>query len=262
VASLKVTRIYTVLLTILMFVPIGVLLLASVSARDYVSLPSDGITFQWYVALFRAERLLAAIRHSVIVAGACALISTISGAAAAMALAHVTLPWRRLVVLTCAAIAATPVLFVALPALVLFAFTGVPRGLVTVIAVLATVVLPLPVFISVTRLSTLDPHLRDAASLLGARWYQIEFFVVAPLLRRSLLVSFVLTYMICFGDVIVAYFLGGHRETLPTALYSMTRFGISPVVMAACSLIFLTAAASIVVVASLQRRRAGSRSEG
>jgi spermidine/putrescine transport system permease protein len=251
--SLKVLRTYTVCLTILMFVPIGVLVMASVSPREYVSLPTDGITFRWYVELFRAGRLLAAIKHSVVVAGATALVATVFGTAAAMALAHLTPRWRRVVVLTGAAIVATPVLFVALPALVLFAFTGVPRGLASVVAVLVTTVIPLPAFIAATRLSSLDPHLREAASLLGARWYQVELFVVAPLLKRSSFVSFVLTYVIGLSDVIVAYFLGGNQETLPTALYSMVRFGVSPVVMAACSLIFLTAAGAIAVVTSLRR---------
>ena len=237
-AEKRLLRGYTVVLTLVLCVPVAIVLLASFNASAYLAFPPHQFSFRWYQDLFGDQRLLEALGNSGAVALFASAACTGIGMLAAMGTAYLKPALRMAIVWLFGAIAAMPVLLIALPSLILLSFEGLPRGKGAIAAVLTVVLLPIPTFVTMTSLLKIDPHIREAARLLGARWWQVELRIVFPLLRRQLLAAFFLVFLFSFDDLIVSYFLGGSVETLSTAIYSMVRFGLSPVVMAACALVY------------------------
>jgi ABC-type spermidine/putrescine transport system permease subunit II len=251
----RMLRAYTVFLTAFLVVPIVVVLIASLSDSELLVFPPPALSFRWYRDLFQDRRLLESLRNSAIIAVGASGFCTITGTLAGMGLTHVKPAVRKTVLWLLSTIAAMPVLLLALPTLMLLSLSHIPRGKSAIIGLLTAVLLPIPVFITVTRIASLDPLLREAGTLLGAKWWQIELFVIAPLLIRQTLASFLLLLVFGFDDLIVSYFLGGSVETFPTAIYSMVRFGLSPVAMAACALVYTCTIAGIIVLAVVWQSR-------
>ena len=81
----------------------------------------------------------------------------------------------------------------------LFGFWGV-------FMVLCSIYLPIPLLLSLFFLKQIDSHLEEVALLVGG-WQKVIFGVLLPLLRPALFLSFILVFILSFGEFSVANFL-------------------------------------------------------
>ncbi len=225
------------LTVVLVLVTLMLLPLLSLVSRSVVSLEADrgargevqtGFTLRYYRELFRNTSgsifyvpPAAAVRNSLMYAGAAMLITNLLGMLAAYAL-HYSGRLRRwlepLFILPLGASAVTlglgfvivfrraPWNALSFPMLIPFAH--------------ALVALPLVVRTLLPTLRGIPDSLRQAAGTLGAGWARVFREVDLPVMLRSLLVSMVFAFTVSLGEFGASSFLStGQNPTIPVAIY-------------------------------------------
>jgi spermidine/putrescine transport system permease protein len=236
-----------------LYLPIGVLAAFSFnSARQTAAW--EGLTLAWYRELAGDERLLAAVRHSLVVAGLATLLATLIGTLSALALAPAD--GRRARGGT-----ATQVLIllpVILPEVVLGAALLTFFGLLRLRLSLTTVVVAHVVFsisyvaiVVRARLAGLDPALAEAARDLGAGGWEVLRRVTLPLALPSIAAGALLVFTLSIDDYVVTSFVAGvGATTLPLHIYSMLKAGVTPEVNAVSTLLL---AITVALILAAQR---------
>jgi ABC-type spermidine/putrescine transport system permease subunit II len=88
------------------------------------------------------------------------------------------------------------------------------------------------------RAASLDPRLEEAARDLGASAFGAFRHVTMPLLWPAVAAGAMLAFALSFDDLIITSFNAGvGSTTLPIAIYSAIRFGVTPAINAISTLI-------------------------
>ena len=116
------------------------------------------------------------------------------------------------------------------------------------------------------KLRQLDPAVYDAALDLGCNPRQAFFKVVLPQLTPAILSAFLISLTYSIDDFIISYFTSGTMQTLPIAIYSMTKKKVSPEINALSAIMFVVIltiilAANAVDSAKERRLRRAARAE-
>jgi putrescine transport system permease protein len=144
-------------------------------------------------------------------------------------------------------------LFVALEGL-----TGWPsgRGATTVLLAHATLGAAFVAVVVQARLAEADRSLEEAAMDLGATPFTAFRTVTLPLVAPALAAGWLLAFTLSLDDVVIASFVSGPAgTTLPMALFSMLRLGLTPEVNALGAVVVLGVGAMLGLVALLLRPR-------
>ena len=112
----------------------------------------------------------------------------------------------------------------------------------------------------------LDPAVYDAALDLGCNPRRAFFKVVLPQLTPAILSAFLISLTYSIDDFIISYFTSGTMQTLPIAIYSMTKKKFSPEINALAAIMFVVIltiilAANAVDSAKERRLRRAARAE-
>ena len=97
------------------------------------------------------------------------------------------------------------------------------------------------------KLRQLDPSLYNAALDLGCTPRQAFFKVILPQLSPAILSAFLICLTYSIDDFMISYFNSGTMQTLPIAIYSMTRKKVSPEINALSAVMFCVILAIILI---------------
>jgi spermidine/putrescine transport system permease protein len=239
----------------LLYLPIIVMAVNSFNASRYSS-HWGGFTFHWYRTLIDQEEVLSALWTSLWIGGVSTLIAILLGTSAALALhasparspaeAKYKLSYADWIeaILMCPVILPDIVIGIAL--LMLFVFLRIQLAGWTIVLAHVTFSMVYVLIVVRVRLKGLDPALREAALDLGATNFQAFYKVTLPLILPGVIAGGLLGFTLSFEDFVITFFTAGvGNTTLPIQIYSMTKFGVSPVVSAlSTAFLVLTAAAT------------------
>ena len=116
--------------------------------------------------------------------------------------------------------------------------------------------LPYVIFNVAPKLRQMDVRLYEAALDLGCNHRQAFFKVVLPELAPAIFSAFLISLTYSIDDFIISYFTCGTLQTLPIAIYSMTRKKVSPEINALSTIMFLVILAIILISNLVDSRRA------
>jgi putrescine transport system permease protein len=244
-----------------LYLPIAALVLYSFSASE---LPNTwgGFTLKWYAALGHDQELLDGLMLSLKIAFATAWGSVLIGTAAAWALVkHPRFRGRALFSGMVNAPLVMPEVIVGLSLLLMLVsmqhWLGFPeRGALTIWLGHLLLGLAYATVVLQARLKELNPQLEEAAMDLGARPGEVFFLVTLPGLAPSLVSAWLLTFTISLDDVVLSAFLSGPGSTtLPLAIFSRARLGLSPDINAVATVIISVVASGVVLASYLIARR-------
>lgn len=249
-------RAYFVGVLVLLFVPIALLFVFSISQNRALTFPIEGLTLDWYRNIPQIEGLLGAARNSLVVATSAATIATALGTAVTIALLRFQFVGRRAL----AAVGVLPLVvpYVVLAAALLLLFRGLdlPLSLFTVGAAHVVVAMPFAILIMVARMIGMDPALEDAAMDLGATYPGTLRLVVLPLMGPALLSAWITCFVVSFDEVALANFLVGTGEpTFPVFLFGQLRYPLQLPSMIAMAVLLMVCTLTLTVVAERVRRR-------
>ena len=257
----KTNRILTVLIFIFLYIPMGVLIVASFNTgKDITNF--EGFTFQRYVELFQDEHLLQLLRNSLVISILSTAISTVFGTVAAVGI-HNLKPKMRKVVMSLTNIPMTnPDIVTGVSLSLLFVFVGTKmlgqRDALTFWTLLIahiTFSLPYVILNVMPKLQQMDNSLQDAAMDLGCTPLQAFFKVTLHEIMPGIVSGAIMAFTMSLDDFVISYFVSGlDFVTLPVEIYSYTKKPIQPKIYAMFTLLFLLIFVLMVTMNLLQLR--------
>jgi spermidine/putrescine transport system permease protein len=238
-----------------LYAPILVLALYSFNRAERTA-SWGGWTLDWYRRLLADERILGAVKNSLIAAVAATVVSTALGTLVAFALARHRI-WGR------PAMKAMLYLPIVTPEIVvgaaLVTFFGVVRfrlGLATVILAHVSFCVSYVAIVVRARLAGFDRTLEEAATDLGAGPGETFRRVTLPLILPGIVAGALLAFTLSIDDYVITSFVAGvGATTLPLQIYSMLKVGVTPEVNAVSTLLLLVTVVLIAVAQRMQRKR-------
>jgi len=247
---------YSALVYLVLFAPILVVVIYAFNAGRIVTV-WDGFSARWFGEALRDEEITAAILRSVQIALASAVVATVFGTAGALALSRVRprirIPFDVLVFLTLV----VPELVIAISALIFFVNAGFELGLVTMFLGHTVFNASLVLLVVRARLVSMGSTLEEASQDLGASPLATFRQVTLPRLAPAVMAGALLSFTFSFDDVIISNFTAGAgNETWPLRILAALRFGLSPELNAAATLMLAVTLLGLGVAALLLRRAA------
>ena len=267
----KLRKAYIALIMAFLYAPIVLLILYSFN--DSKSRANwGGFTLRWYKELFSDAAIMSALSTTLSIGLLAAVFSTLLGTVGAIALYQmkrgprkallsiVNLPMLNSEVVTGVSLM---LLFVAYRGFAAWANAHmgadlVPQnifGLPTLLIAHISFSVPYVIFNVSPKLRQLDVRMYEAALDLGCNPTQAFFKVVMPELMPAILSAFLICITYSIDDFIISYFTCGNLQTLPIAIYSMTRKKVSPEINALSTIIFLVILAIILFTNHMDSRK-------
>ena len=264
-ASSALLRTYVIMVFGFMYLPIAVMAVFSFNQSKSRTV-FTGFTLSWYKSLFTNELILNALWLSLVVALIASVAATVLGTLATVGIQAMS---RRsqLVINNISYIpVANPEIITGVSMMLLFVmyqgFAGKVQalpdsvfGLPTLLIAHITFNVPYVVFNVAPKLRQMDVRLYEAALDLGCNPTQAFFKVVLPELSPAILSAFLICLTYSIDDFIISYFNCGTLQTLPIAIYSMTRKKVSPEINALSTIIFLVILAIILFTNHMDSRK-------
>lgn len=252
-----------------LYLPIVVLVVYSFNASRLVTIWA-GASTRWYGVLLEDDKFRAAALTSLEIGVLAASLALVIGTFAGLAMDRFPrFRGRLLFGFMLLAPLVVPEVILGLSLLLLFVaaqgILGVPagRGIVTVTIAHATFTACFVAVLVRAQLASFDRTLEEAALDLGARPFAVLWRITLPGISPALVSGWLLAFTMSLDDLVVASFVSGpSATTLPMAVYSSVRIGVTPEVNALASLflavVFTIVALAFWLMARQERRRLGA----
>ena len=235
----SVKTLYTLMIYVLLYLPIGVLILYSFNASKY-STEWKGFTLQWYDKLMNNDGLIEAAVHSLTIAAVSSLLATALGTLGAVALYRYRFYGKRFLEALVYILIVSPEIVMGISLLMLFAAMTLPLGFWSLLIAHITLSVPFVIVTVASRLSGFDQSIIEAAKDLGAGELTTFWSIIMPNIIPAVAAGFLLSFTLSLDDVIISFFVTGPGyEILPLKIYSMVRVGVKPEINALCTIMFI-----------------------
>jgi len=253
-------KIYLSLVLIFMYAPIAVLITFSFNqSRSRANW--TGFTFDWYLELFRDQRILNALSTTFTIALFSTLIAVVLGTAAAIGI-HAMKPVNKKAVLGVNNIpVVNPDIVMGVSLMILYVFifrifaAGLQLGYFTLLFAHLSFNTSYVVLSVLPKLRQMDQNIYEAALDLGATPLQGFTKVVVPEIMPGILTGALLAFTISVDDFVVSFFTSGSGvENLSMVIFSMTKRGINPTINAISTLMFIVVISLLYIVSTSDKR--------
>lgn len=250
------------------YAPILLLIVFSFNDNSNVSIWTEP-SLRWYRSMLQDDRILGALRNSLIVAFVSTIVATIMGTMLALALERYRFRGRGAL----DAIAYMPIIIpdVTMGVMLLIFFfqaiglldslIGVDLGTGLGTITLAHVAFNIS-FVAVVvraRLAQFDDALEEAAADLYANRWETFRRVTLPLIAPGVAGGALLALTLSLDDVVVTQFVSGQGSTtLPVYVFGLVRRGVTPLINAVSTVMLVASMVLVGLSLGLQRTRLGS----
>lgn len=234
---------YLALIFILLYLPIGVLMLFSFNNGSSVrNFRSWGI--QAYADLFKEAALWQSFSVTLIVALISTIIAVILGTFAALGLSRTNKLTRNMTLTITNIPLVNADIVTAVSLMLLFMAFAFNFGIITLILAHISFNIPYVIITVLPKVKSISKEQIEASQDLGASsWYTLRK-VVLPTLKPAILAGAAIAFAMSFDDFIISYFTGGSTANLSTYIYSLKR--IKPYINAFSTLLIIIIALVII----------------
>ena len=238
----------TALSLIIIYVPALYLLLVSLNPGEQLRLVVPiHYSLTWYVVLLDDHRLFRALKESLVIGLATAVMATPIGLSAALAYRSMT-RMRSIFLLVILSAVFVPGTIEGLGLSAMLRLIGVSPSWVTLTIGHLVWTLPFSVTVSLIGLLTVKPSTIEAARDLGASPLRAFVDVTLPLMRGSLISSFVFAFLLSLNEHARAYYLVGRQNTLPLHMFGAMNSGVSPTIYAFSGAVIVLSFAAVALI--------------
>jgi spermidine/putrescine transport system permease protein len=239
---------------VFLYLPIAVLVGLSFNSSG---LPTSwgGFTTSWYGELWGDEEIRSAAVSTLTVAVFATLVSVLVGTPLAFGLERIHSRFLDGFVFT-PMIIPDIVLAIALLSTYNLVFTqwfGRELGLWSVILAHATFGIAFVAVVVRTRLRHFDHSTVEASLDLGANEWRTFLRVTLPQVLPGIIAGGLIAFTLSVDEFVIAFFTAGTDITLPIQIYSMIRFGVTPVINALAAIVLAVSLALVVVAVAVRR---------
>lgn len=256
----RLNRIIAWSLLVFLVAPALIAIPVSLTSQNYLSLPWDGLSLQYYREVFTSPDWMSSFFQSSIIGLTSAALATVMGTLAAVGLWRVSSRWGEVLrgflllpLVIPPIIAAMAFYRLYFPLRLIDTYTG----LILAHAVLAA---PLVLITVGASLAGFDRRLEQASRNLGASASQTLWRVILPSIRPGVISGAVFAFIASWDEIVVTLFLSKFSVyTLPRRMWNGIRENTDPAVAAAAVILLVVTFAAFLIWALLQRRARRAR---
>ena len=230
-----------------LFIPLFVIIFYSFNAAKDTTFTH--FSFVWYEKLiFGSKDLWAALWNSLLVAFSSSLVATLLGTLAAIGITWYSFMGRQYIQSVSFLPMVLPEVIMGVSLLIFFSGIKLSLGLFTIFIAHTTFCLPFVYLMVSARIDEFDYSIIEASHDLGANEAQTLFKVIIPAIMPGIISGFMMSVTMSLEDYVITSLVSGPGSTtLPLYVYSMIRFGVSPVInslsfvliLAICTIVFI-----------------------
>ena len=248
---------YLVIILIFLYAPIFTMMVLSFN-QSKSRTHWGGFTLSWYTQMFDSATIMDALVNTLLIAFVSALIATIIGTAASIAINSMK-PLPRTIIM---GITNIPMLnadiVTGISLMLAFIAFGISLGFQTILIAHITFNIPYVILSVMPKLKQTNKSTYEAAMDLGASPVYAFFKVVFPDILPGVLSGFLLAFTMSLDDFIITHFTkGAGINTLSTLIYSEVRRGIKPSMYALSTIIFLAVLVLLLITNFAPGRKKG-----
>lgn len=246
-----VAGLFVCVIAAFMLIPLLVVIASSLSTSAFLVFPPPGLSLQWYGEILASEAYLRAGATSLKLALATVVLALCLGTPVAIALSRFRFRGRSLAASIFLSPLILPSLIFAIGLLIVFSRYGDGPSFLGLIVGHTVITLPYVIRTVSANLVDIDPHLDEAARIMGARWWQRYLLVILPQCKTGMAAGAFFAFNISFDDAVIALFMRAPGvETLPMRIYSTLEFSPDPSVAAVSTVMIVM---TVVLVVLLNR---------
>lgn len=244
--------------------PLAIVVPVSLTGGELSQFPPQGLSLRWYYDFFQDHEWMEALRLSFSLGISVALLSTMVGLAAALALARFTpnglKPVVRVLVL---APMIVPGVVGAIAMFLILSRLGLVSTFPGLLLAHTVLALPYSVIVIENALLHLDPSVDEAARTLGASTGARMRRITLPLIAPSIVGSAVFAFITSFDEIVVVLLVGGARsQTLPVKMFNFLENELRPTPAVVSSLLILALVLAQIAASLVRRQMAKRRGSG
>lgn len=236
-------RLFVTVMLILMIAPILVMIPLSFSSEVAFHFPPDHYSLKWYENFLDNEQWTDGLGRSITVAVCTAVLATILGIMAALAVNRLEFPGKKTFMNLMVAPMIIPVIVAGIAmyhSFSAFKLTNTLTGLVLAHSILA---MPIVFVTILASLKGVDKNLELAALSLGSTPVGAFFTVTLPLIRSSVVASALFAFITSLDEVVVSIFIAGAKtKTLPIVMWENMRTQVDPTIAAVSTILIICTA--------------------
>ena len=256
----RLNRIIAWSLLVFLVAPALIAIPVSLTSQNYLSLPWDGLSLQYYREVFTSPDWMSSFFQSLMIGLTSAALATVMGTLAAVGLWRLSSRWGEVL----RGFLLLPLVIPPIIAAMAFYRLYVPlrlidtyTGLILAHAVLAS---PLVLITVGASLAGFDRRLEQASRNLGASASQTLWRVILPSIRPGVISGAVFAFIASWDEIVVTLFLSKFSVyTLPRRMWNGIRENTDPAVAAAAVVLLGVTFAAFLIWALLQRRARRAR---
>ena len=262
-----IKRFYLILIFIFLYTPIVTLMVFSFNNSKSMGKWS-GFTFKWYVQLFQNDRIMDALKYTIIIAVISSIVATIIGTLAAIGIHRMKgLPKKTLLNINNLPVLNPDIVTgISIMSLFIFIFSLLNKiginaqfGFTTMLLAHITFNIPYVVLSVLPKLRQLPSNITEAALDLGATPGYAMRKIILPQIKPGIFAGLLMAFTMSIDDFVISFFTTGPGVTnLSIEIYSMARKGINPSINALSTLMFITVLTLLLIV---NRKEFTSRGE-
>lgn len=227
---------YSALVYIGLFLPIVIVIIYAFNGGRYTT-QWDHFSTSAFSKALQDDGITEAILRSFRIGLTTAIVSTLLGTAAALALARAKLGIRTPAEVVILLTVVVPEVVIAIASLIFFVNVGFELGELTMFLGHCVFNMSLVILIVRSRFLSMGDTLEEASRDLGAGPISTFWQVTLPRLLPAILAGGLLAFTFSFDDVVISNFTSGAgHETWPLHVLSALRFGLSPTLNAAATM--------------------------
>jgi spermidine/putrescine transport system permease protein len=235
----------------IIFLYMPLVILVAYSFNNSKMMAWNGFSLRWYNELFfSSENLWHSFWNSAVIAVTSASVSTMIGTLGAIGLYWYNFKFKKAISVAAFIPMLIPEIIIGVSLLIFFAGIKLQLSLFTIFLAHTTFNIPFVLMVVMARLEEFDFTIIEAAYDLGAGELQALSKVILPAAFPGIISGFLIAVTLSLEDFVITFFVSGPgSSTLPLHIYSMIRFGVSPVINALSVVVI----AGTVVLAALSR---------
>jgi spermidine/putrescine transport system permease protein len=219
-----------------LYIPLIVVIIFSFN-ESRINVGWSGFTLKWYIVLLHDKAMIDAAINSLIVAFISSIVSVILGTMAGIVLHKYKIPLLSSMVLIPVA---TPELLVGVALLLFFVLINFTLGYASIILAHIAFCVSFVAISVKTRMHGMDDNILYAARDLGAGPVETFFLILLPTILPGIISGGLMAFTLSVDDFIITFFTAGPgATTLPLAIYSMLKMGVTPEVNAISTVVIL-----------------------
>jgi putative spermidine/putrescine transport system permease protein len=247
---------FTCILLLFLVAPVFVVFPVSITPERYLSLPTTGISFSHYLALWENDVWLRSVASSLVVAGSSTFLALALGVPYSVACWKLGPRWSAILV----GIALLPLIVPAIVSGVAFFGAWTQLHLIDSYpgVILADTILSFPFVVIGCSISLagFDPRIEQAARNLGAGAIRTMILVIVPNILPGILSGGIFAFMSSWEEIVVLLFISSRNVyLLPRALWDGINENVDPSIAAVSSILVVITVLGLLGVGWWSKRR-------